>query len=217
MGLIMWGRSETSGRFYWLADGSADGSGPGMTGSCAVEIRKWRVAVRETIYRESPLALGPPHLSRRIHARTPATPMADAAAMDVGVELNRNLGGLRLRGMLEARYAPASSNQCRLEVVVSGSEFCQGDCTFPGILPGSYFPGIDLEFAPGVLESAQQQVRVCRVPSGDITFYGGGYDMESAEVVFRLAAGVLIRRVEAVQRELDFEESVDRFLGEYGY
>ena len=187
----------------------------------AVEIRTWRVAVRETIYREAPPALTLPPRSRRLRAGVPAGPLAGATAMDVGVELQRNLGGLRLRGMLEARYAPASAaasaDRCRVEVVTAEAEFGQGDCSFPGIASGPYFPGIVADFAPAVLDSAQQQVRVCRVPSGDITFHGGGYDMESAEVVFRLAAGVLIRRVAAVQRNLDFEESVDRLFGEYGY
>lgn len=182
-----------------------------------VEIRKWRMAMREAIYHEPPPALSPSNRSRRIKARIPTSPMAGAAAMDVSVELQRNVGGLRLRGMLEARYTPVPLNRCRLEVVISDSEFGQGDCTFSGILPGSYFPGIVCDFGPCVLHSAQQQVRACRVPSGDITFYGGGYDMESAEVVFWLAGGVLIRRVEAVQWNLDFEESVDRYLGEYGY
>ncbi|WP_152627500.1 hypothetical protein [Streptacidiphilus melanogenes] len=141
----------------------------------------------------------------------------DAVAIGLGVEIDRHLGGMRLRGFLGAGYRSVGGGRGGVvRISADQVEFGEG---FPMTLPGArttYFTGLPLDFRDAVVEGATEQLRAFDLRGGELDIVAAGYDMESAELVFRSAAGLLVCQLAAKLGGGPLEELVNRYLDTLG-
>ncbi len=145
----------------------------------------------------------------RLRARR-AAPEGSGRPVRVLVEVQRRFGGLAPRALLGARFLPVPTTDIVFEVDCAPGG---ASAACPSRLWSRPFTvGLPEEFASAVLDALLADATPW--PAGVLRVDRAGFDeIESSEVVFGQAAGVLACAMAAMLREQDLEAAVRAVMG----
>jgi hypothetical protein len=175
--------------------------------------RSWRVAVSEGDYSFfNVVPCGSP-----MRASTRATVGLLLPSQRCAIEVLWMISGMMPHGLVVASFAPGiASDELEIEIETGGEFDLSGPATPGPLAVGPLVAGLPTEHAAALLDGVTMAAAEVGAPSGRLHVTGGGIDVDSSEVLFRVCGRILMTVAAASATADPVDEAIRQVLAAAG-